>query len=573
MNIVKSVIRGVKKPVIKSILGLVSIFSGRFFTKFDPISNTYITTHEDITLTGKLITIEAVFKSEGSSDNYLVSLSTEYEDDLFGLRLDSGNNPKFFSAGYTLSSGASSLRDGKLHVIKLLLNRVSGEFSVFVDGVYEYGGIHDKVSAIADSYRVTVGARFDTTANGNSYGYFRGLLSNIKIMSDDITVFDMPIDEYYSPSKNTVRELISNNNGTFINIDDNSSTGFNFVGGDLVSEKEEWSGNESFKVGPQESSNLIVNDNSITLERLTESNWVGTTIRGFERDRTYLVSLDVERLDRSVDINDYGAVSASGLSVGKNKVTISNTERLDIIMKGGIVGHKFIINDISIKELMVPQYVSNVSRYFTHFDIATGMHVDLNQLITLPRYGSWEVEIICVIPTQGAYFMANKHSTEGKDRAGILDIQDGRVFLPTSVSDFIGGDAKSYHDKNKLRKVRIFNTDNNVAVSIDGELIHYTSKGNEDPVINSLGIKFAGTTGVPNFRGVMASAKIIVNGELITDIDINERYTSFRNTILNKGTGANATIENVTPDDSFKYDLVGNMWVNDSNDDLENISE
>ncbi|CAA0365722.1 hypothetical protein ALT721_800059 [Alteromonas alvinellae] len=572
MSIVRSVISEAVRSIVYPVTGLVGSVRGRFFTNFDAVAQSHIL-FDPIDLLDDDITVEVSFSTAGPlSGGTIACFYTADFTDIFGLSLDSGAFPKLFTNGNTPNKGTSQLNDGALHSMRLNLNRVTGRFSVYVDGLFEYSGVHADVASIATNYNICVGARYGYTGDGVTDQFFSGNISNVKVYSGNDLVFDAPIDGKYLGSINDVLESVSDTYGTFYNVSSSSSSYFNLRDSTFTGAEERWSG-MAYKVGPASGSDLTVGTNYVEIERLDPNSWIGATFRGLDPAKNYVVSFNFTTLDSNIDLDDYGNVSVMRPVLGVNEIIVKGTNRLDAIMKSGAVGDRVVISDISIKELLTDDFSERTVRYFTNFDATTAMFVDLNQQLTLPITKPWSIEITAVVPTEGAYYFSDINSDQDKDRGGVLKVDDGRVFLPVPSSYFIGGNASKYHSDSILRKIIYWSDTNRIYMSIDGDLIHSANIGGWATVINSLGKKYAGSTGVPNFRGVMAKALITLDGEVVVDIDIDQKYSPTNNTIVNNGTGPDASLVNVTEEDSLIYELTGTTWVNGPEKTLENISE
>lgn len=237
---------GMIRPLIKPSLSsglrpaLRASFSKitRYFTEFDEVAQSYILVDSQIDTSGSAITIEVEIAC-----NYLagqrnfVGLYTTNALDAFGLRMESGGFLKFYSSGYTPAISGTNIADGKLHKVSATINKTTGDYDVYLDGALDYSGTHSAPAMLRDSYYVSIGARA-TSLGKDVDSYYEGYLSNCKVQSDSVTSLNMPIDQRYTSTDNIVIDRSPmGNNGTFINISDNSSELFTLENGDWLGEE------------------------------------------------------------------------------------------------------------------------------------------------------------------------------------------------------------------------------------------------------------------------------------------------------------------------------------------------
>lgn len=223
--------RAIKSPIKRLIKSSISGVVSRFFTAFDDVAKSYVSSGGAVSTNGNVIEIEVSFTTLGGSGvvHNLINLNTNDSSEDFGLRIEhSGEQSfiKFYSSGFTPPIGTTNVQDGKLHKASARVNKTTGAYTVFLDGAVEYTGTHSNPSKIVTSYEVTIGAR---VKGGTQIGYLSGIAADAKVYNDGVIVFDMPIDQNYTPTNNTVIDKASSNNGTFINVADGDSVFYQFI--------------------------------------------------------------------------------------------------------------------------------------------------------------------------------------------------------------------------------------------------------------------------------------------------------------------------------------------------------
>lgn len=217
MSFLTPILNPVAKGVLQSITGVTS----RFFTEFDEVAQSYIQLGSDVSLTGDF---------EISVDIYIANVSA-----ISGVAMVLGNSQFATNALWVSSAGEVNFRDssnntlttgsviesGKLHRINLL--KQTGLLSILVDGIEAL-----PPSSATDLIFNRIGIRRDAEFP------FTGIISNVKAVGGSTTALDMPIDQNYTPTNNTVLDLASGNNGTFVNVADGDSTFYELIGNSWV---------------------------------------------------------------------------------------------------------------------------------------------------------------------------------------------------------------------------------------------------------------------------------------------------------------------------------------------------
>lgn len=195
------------KPALRTSINTIS----RYFTEFDEVAQSYIALDNQIRYeVGDIVTLD--FEATPAQLDF-ATLFDGSSVDRVAIRKES-NNFAFFGItsatldGVPISSGDPFPTDGNFHRLSCVVS---------LAGVLRY-----------------IGSNFVQT----STAFYSGIIASFSVKRGASLVLDMPIDQNYTPTNNTVIDRSpSGNNGTIVNVATGDSERFSFMG-------EEWAGIE-----------------------------------------------------------------------------------------------------------------------------------------------------------------------------------------------------------------------------------------------------------------------------------------------------------------------------------------
>tara|TARA_E500000318_G_C3569778_1_gene217350 strand:+ start:20502 stop:21203 length:702 start_codon:yes stop_codon:yes gene_type:complete len=211
----------VLNPILSSATGAIT----RYFTEFDNVAQSYVDVGTQVDVSESVISLYADFAINSVDNlNNILGLYTSDASEAIGVRIEEFGVLKFYSEGFTPGMGSTVVTDGKLHNLHATLNKATGDIEVWLDGNLEYTSSHSDLSKLKGAYKVSIGVRIKSVG-GVTDSHYSGVISNSKIDNSGSTVLDIPINQNYTSTNNTVIDLSGNgNNGTFVNVADGDST-------------------------------------------------------------------------------------------------------------------------------------------------------------------------------------------------------------------------------------------------------------------------------------------------------------------------------------------------------------
>ena len=200
-----SALRTTLRPALTPALGSARRGVSRYFTTFDAVAQSYVQLNSIVSLTGDFSIQVDVSVPDVSAISIAAMILGNSSGTANAMWVTSAGNVVIRDSEGTTRTSEPAITSGKLHRITYV--KTAGNIVGFVDGVEVYSS-----APFASFIFNQIGVRQDTSFN------FNGIIANVKIEDNDTTVLDMPIDKNYTPTNNTVIDLASGNNGTFVNI-------------------------------------------------------------------------------------------------------------------------------------------------------------------------------------------------------------------------------------------------------------------------------------------------------------------------------------------------------------------
>ncbi|APC46546.1 hypothetical protein [Alteromonas phage PB15] len=213
MSLLSPILQSVLSPISESISGAVS----RYFTTFDAVAQSYILLSSDVGIPSST-DYEIEFDVIPDGTTQVVIGKKEGVNPRVRILSNGDIQWEANNSGGTIVRTPSNLEVGKLNRVRLVKSGLST--SIIVNGVQ--AGTQETVGIDAANFN-QLGRAFNFPPSG-------GRVSDLKAWSggDRDTgslIFDMPINQNYTPTNNTVIDLSGNgNNGTFVNVADGDST-------------------------------------------------------------------------------------------------------------------------------------------------------------------------------------------------------------------------------------------------------------------------------------------------------------------------------------------------------------
>lgn len=234
-----TILSTVLKPTLNQAMTSINASILRYFTPFNAVAQSYVQLTNSIPVSvSEGFEIEVFFEyiSNEGSGSRLLGFSGTSTSLIKAFSNDAGTDP--YKLNFALGGQFLSIPNffNSTHVNKL--NKLV--VKVVEDDILFY--LNDEFKNIEFSKSTLVG-EFDQVATGGGQDFSNGPIYDIKIWTggDRDTgnlILDMPLDQRYTTTNDTVIDHSPmGNNGTFINISDNSSELFTLENGDWLGEE------------------------------------------------------------------------------------------------------------------------------------------------------------------------------------------------------------------------------------------------------------------------------------------------------------------------------------------------
>ncbi|MCE2597215.1 hypothetical protein K6Y31_20790 [Motilimonas cestriensis] len=197
-----------------------------------------------------------------------------------------------------------------------------------------------------------------------------------------------------------------------------------------------------------------------------------------------------------------------------------------------------------------------VSRYYTTLDPAAGSHFRFD-LVTVSESEPFELGLTGTFSNRGFYIAAKIEAISGDGR--ILITSAGEVWFGEFVRFVIPPDDFAYLTNGFLHSLKIVRVGVIASLRIDGRIVDTLNDARFNFQINSLGAKWAGTTSVLFFGGVVANFYLNVDSHMKIKNKFNSNGLS---SIEVSDVGPNATRINLTSENTDLYTKQpNNTWI------------
>lgn len=239
--LIKPSFKGSLRPALRTSINKIS----RYFTEFNAVAQRYILFGSALPLNG--VSWEVEFSV------YSVDIEAQAEAIVLGKLSDNRGFIRFSGGALSLNLSASN---GTVTFADItVLNSELTTFSVVLDEDADTVTAKNISTGASQTLPVVTGnSNFEAISRKNIL-YTDNIYSNFKVWTggdrdSGSLVLDMPIDQNYTPTSNTVIDRSpSGNNGTFVNAANDSSTLYQFVNGEWISENLLGSGVFNFNDG------------------------------------------------------------------------------------------------------------------------------------------------------------------------------------------------------------------------------------------------------------------------------------------------------------------------------------